>query len=199
MSELEMGRTNRYYKDRGIDSQGLRDRLKACKTSICECIMDFIMNAISSGHDGLAGRFARMMDSRATVSGIPGHRTAITGLKNGLSNAIKAYEDNGCHNGPGGPVPQAARDLLGKKIPTQADWEAEHGRPMPPGEPAMATPSPSPRPTPTRQPLPPDGSTLSWTEWEYWEELTGLTGAALLLWLLWQGTRVYPPRNLIWF
>ncbi|WP_428269654.1 eCIS core domain-containing protein [Haliangium sp.] len=35
-------------------------------------------------------------------------------------------------------------------------------------------------------------------EWEYWEEVTGLTGAALVLYLvLSEGSRLYPPRNLV--
>ncbi|GAB4563836.1 MAG: hypothetical protein Tsb0020_13370 [Haliangiales bacterium] len=35
-------------------------------------------------------------------------------------------------------------------------------------------------------------------EWEYWEEVTGLTGAALLMYLIIsEGSRLYPPRNLL--
>lgn len=37
-----------------------------------------------------------------------------------------------------------------------------------------------------------------WYEWEYWEEVTGLTGAALLIYLIIsEGSRLYPPRNLV--
>ena len=35
-------------------------------------------------------------------------------------------------------------------------------------------------------------------DWEYWEELTGLAGAALVLYLiLSEGSRLFPPRNLV--
>lgn len=35
-------------------------------------------------------------------------------------------------------------------------------------------------------------------DWEYWEETTQLTGAALVLYLIIsEGSRLYPPRNLV--
>jgi len=35
-------------------------------------------------------------------------------------------------------------------------------------------------------------------DWEYWEETTGLTGVALVTYLIIsEGTRLYPPRNLV--
>ncbi|GAB4560911.1 MAG: hypothetical protein Tsb0020_07980 [Haliangiales bacterium] len=64
---------------------------------------------------------------------------------------------------------------------------------------AVPVPEPEPATEPHAQPDKPLGFDHKrlW-EWEYWEEVTGLTGAALLMYLIIsEGSRLYPPRNLL--
>jgi hypothetical protein len=173
MSDIEIGKRNRYYTDRGIKSQSIKDRLKACKTNFCECLREFIENAINEPHGGLRARFERMLAPKSVSSEIERHKVEINAVKRGLSEAIKLYEDNGC---PSGGLPADAKQYLNMPVPTQADWEKINGRPMPEFEPASE----------------------SYFDLKYWEKVTGLTGAALILFLLlWQGSRVIPARNLV--
>ena len=72
-----------------------------------------------------------MLGPNATQAGIPGHATQIQERQDGLQRALDAYGDNGC--GPGGSAYADAQSYVDRAIPTQADWEAVNGRPMPAG------------------------------------------------------------------
>lgn len=108
----------------------LRDKLKYCQTDICTCIGELI-EEFMTGHAGLPERFQRMLGPNATQAGIPGHATQIQERQKGLQQAMEAYDDNGC--GPGGSAYADAQSYVARPIPTQADWEAVNGRPMPAG------------------------------------------------------------------
>jgi hypothetical protein len=59
-------------------------------------------------------------------------------------------------------------------------------------------PVPVPVPVPVDEPVEEPRTERRWYKWRYWEEATGLTGVALLGYLIIsEGSRLYPPRNLI--
>jgi hypothetical protein len=174
MADLQPGQNIRYYTDRGIQSNGLKEKLKKCKTNICECIKEFIENGINNPHGGLRARFARMLDGNAVQSGIASHAAEIDAVKRGVQEAKDLYDNNGC---PSGGLPAETAEYLNKPIPTAADWERANGRPMPLGAQA---------------------SSESWIDWKFWEQVTGLTGGALLTYLIIsEGSRLFPLRNLV--
>lgn len=109
----------------------LRDKLKHCQTDICTCIEELI-EEFMTGHAGLPERFDRMMGPNANQAGIPGHAEQIEGKQRGLAQSLDAFDEHGC--GPGGGAVALADEYVDRPIPTQADWEAEHGRPMPLGD-----------------------------------------------------------------
>jgi hypothetical protein len=169
--------------DAPLQSGALKNHLKYCRENICECISTF-MQKQNGGGSGLAERFARMMGPNAVQTGIPTHVDQIQGRQDAMQEAMRAYEDQGC-GGPGAPqhapVPQGALDNMNRPIPTQEDWEAENGRPMPEGD------------------YQPGQGNNNLDLSEYKEEAAaGLTVGAVL-YGLWQLARLYPPRNLIPF
>lgn len=165
-----------------VQSEALKKQLKGCRENICECISRF-MDRLNSGRSGLAERFDRMMAPNAVQSGIPTHADQISGRQGAMREAMDIYEDQGCGGGGApahAPVPQGALDNMNRPIPTQEDWEAEHGGPMPEGD---------------YQPGQSNNVDLS----KYKEEAAATVTVGAVLYGLWQLARVYPPRNLVPF
>jgi len=99
-----------------------------------------------------------------------GHDIAITQIKNRIRKLMDDFVRNMC--GGGTPIGSDAKQWLNRPNPAPAEWK---GKP--------ATPSSTP---------------MSALDWEYWKKVTGLSGAALALYLLVsEGSRLFPPRNLI--
>ncbi len=111
-----------------VNSSGLKKKLKNCRTTICECIQEFLENGMNDPHHGLPNRFSRMLADNAVSSGIEAHKTQIEAQQRGMQEALRMYDDNGC---PPGGKPARVDEYARMAPPTQADWEAKHGRPMP--------------------------------------------------------------------
>jgi hypothetical protein len=111
-----------------FNSSALKRKLKNCKTSICECLQEFLEEGMNDPHSGLPNRFARMLSPDAVASGVASHAAQIEAQQRGMKEAIQAHEDNGC---PSGGMPARAKEYANKPAPTVADWEALHGSPMP--------------------------------------------------------------------
>jgi len=175
-----------------IKNKRLKAHLRKCRDNVCECLSAYF-DKLNGGGDGMADRFARMMDENAVRTGIETHAQQIDGRQRALKLAKKIYDDQGCGD-PGAPahtsISEEALRNMGRPIPTAEDWEEEHGRPMPEGDyqPGQHKSVQAPEDEPGNSIL----------DWEYWEELTGLTGAALVAYvIISEGSRLFPPRNAI--
>ncbi len=142
---------------------------------ICERIRGQIRKLVFQTKDecGERGLRERMMDQiyGEHGPGTPewhGHDVAITQIKNRIRKLMDDFIDNNCSGGT--PVGVDAKAWINRPNPKPEEWKGK------PGEPTARS---------------------IWN-WEYWEEVTGLTGAALVIYLiLSEGSRLYPPRNLV--
>ena len=127
---------------------------------------------------------------------------------------IRTSRGNCSHPGTGGCSVVLSQALTGYKFGCGAiEWFCEPpgiiryrwagGIPGPVHKPVgkpIQIPVPEPKPDPVVEPAirvvpQPENGVL---DWEYWEEVTGLTGAALIIYLLVsEGSRLFPPRNLV--
>lgn len=97
-----------------------------------------------------------------------GHYTEITELQAGLKNDLTLYAAN-CRKDNDDGNPPIHRDV-DEACNRQIEKPVKHE--------------------------PEDENNIA--DWEYWEEVTGLTGTALVLYLLVsEGSRLFPPRNLV--
>ena len=147
---------------------------------LCKELRDEIMKRVfqQKSETGTRGLVERVRDQiyGANGPGTPGwdgHDQAITSLKNGIKRLLRQFRDNNCPDLL--PIPRNVHDFVDRPNPQPHEWKG---------------PQPAPMVVPT-------DDTSIW-DWEYWEEVTGLTGAALLAYLIIsQGSRLYPPRNLV--
>lgn len=103
--------------------------------------------------------------------GWDGHDQAITQIKNTLRRLLQDFNNNNCPDLT--PIARPVTEVINAPNPSPSDWKGPAQAPMVQTDPSI------------------------W-DWEYWEEATGLTGAALVLLLIvWQGSRLFPPRNLV--
>jgi hypothetical protein len=144
---------------------------------ICDAIRDLIRKLVFQKKDdtGVRGLRERIIDQIYGKHGPgtkewEGHDIAITQIKNQIANLMEEYIKNNC-GGPGGlsPVGADAKYWINRPNPTPDEWKGAKAE-----------------------------SQSSVLDWEYWEKLTGLTGIALVIYLLIsEGSRVFPPRNLV--
>ena len=145
---------------------------------LCKDLRDEIMKRVfqRKSETGTRGLVERIRDQiygaqNPTTSGWDGHDQAITSLKNGIKRLLRHHRDNDCRDRL--PVPRNVYDLVNQPNPQPQDWKGPAISPM----------------------VEPEDSI--W-DWGYWEKVTGLTGAALLAYLIIsEGSRLYPPRNLV--
>lgn len=98
-----------------------------------------------------------------------GHDIAITQLKNQIKKLMDDFKDNNCFGGT--PIGQDAKVWIERPNPTPDEWKGQVTSPT------------------TNQ---------SVIDWAYWEKVTGLSGLALALYLIVsEGSRLFPPRNLV--
>ncbi|MGN6526036.1 MAG: hypothetical protein ACTHL8_06575 [Burkholderiaceae bacterium] len=146
----------------------------------CETIRDQIRSIVFQTKDecGERGLRERFMDqiygsSGPGTAGWDGHDIAITQLKNRIRKLIKDYNDKGCGNDGGTPIGADAAAWFNRPNPKPSEWK---------GGPAPTSSSTS----------------RSILDWDHWKEATGLSGGALALYLIVsEGSRLFPPRNLI--
>lgn len=142
---------------------------------ICERIRGQIRKLVFQTKEecGERGLRERMMDQiyGKHGPGTPeweGHDIAITQIKNRIRKLMDDFIDNNCSGGS--PVGVDAKQWINRPNPKPEEWKGG------PAEPA----------------------TRSIWDWEYWEEVTGLAGGALVLYLIIsEGSRLFPPRNLV--
>ena len=100
-----------------------------------------------------------------------GHDQAITQIRNTLRRLLRDFNNNNCPDLT--PIARPVTEIINMPNPSPAEWKGPTASNMQVDEPGI------------------------W-DWEYWEEATGLTGLALVLLLVvWQGSRLFPPRNLV--
>lgn len=110
------------------------------------------------------------------------------------SKTGQPYEKTGDKNGWLGHVQQ-----INQQYTMLLNCQAYYLMHEPPCCDAQPIPDYYPYPLPEWKPEPyEEPSSKSVFDWKYWEELTGLTGTALLLYLLLsEGSRLFPPRNVV--
>ncbi len=155
-------------------SGSLRTALKNCQTNICECLADFIKSMLEGG-DGMISRWDNMTNQFASLDKMDGHWTQFDGRQRQARAAKDIYDDSGCGGGAYALHPRLEEFLAKTKEGALAEYRQRWGTAMP----AQAAAD-------------------SVFDWEYWKRVTGLTGGALVLYLIFsEGSRLYPPRNLV--
>lgn len=140
----------------------------------CERIRAKIRKLVFQTKDdcGVRGLIERIMDQIYGKNGPgttewTGHDIAITQLKNQIKKLMDDFKDNNCFGGT--PIGQDAKIWIERPNPTPEEWKGQG-----------------------------PATKRSVTDWAYWEEVTGLSGLALVLYLLVsEGSRFFPPRNLV--
>jgi hypothetical protein len=128
------------------------------------------------GTHGLRHRFREQVAAGAQGPGTKAwatHDQAIRNQQSGLRNRLNEYDTRGCDDQGRGPgLPADARSWATRPRPTASQWK--HNNPQ------NAAPAPS------------DDMLKKMSE------ITGLTGAALVIYLIIsEGSRLFPPRNLV--
>ncbi len=145
---------------------------------ICENLRSKIRKLVFQTKEecGVRGLVERIMDQINGKNGPgtkewAGHVEAIDNLKKQIKRLMEDFTDNKC--GGKTPIGADAKEWINRPNPKPSEWK---------GTPAAPTTSTKSSPI----------------DWEYWEKVTGLTGGALVLYLLVsEGSRLFPPRNLI--
>jgi hypothetical protein len=154
--------------------KSLRDALKTCRTSLCQCLAEFI-DKMMEGGDGLIQRWDNMTNQYASQDKIAGHWVQVEGRQRRIKEAKDLYDNNGCGGGNHALHPRMDELLDKRESDAMPEFKRRWGTDMP----ASAVVS-------------------SPTDWEWWKKATGLTGGALLLYIiLSEGSRIIPWRNAI--
>jgi hypothetical protein len=155
-------------------TKALRDALKKCQTNICECLADFIKSQLEGG-DGMIDRWDNMTNQFASRDKLDGHWAQFEGRQRQVQKAKDLYNNSGCGGGAHALHPRMDEFLDKTKEDTFSAYQQRWGTAMPQ-----------------------QAASDSVWDWEYWKRVTGLTGGALVLYLIVsEGSRLYPPRNLV--
>jgi len=142
---------------------------------ICERIRGQIRKLVFQTKDecGERGLKERIMDQIYGDHGPEtpewdGHDMQITERKSQIRKLIEDFKNNNCFDGT--PIGADAKYWIEYPNPQPEQWKGK----------------------------PTDTANMSILDWKYWEAATGLSGAALVLYLIAsEGSRLYPPRNLV--
>jgi len=116
-------------------SRSVRKTLRKCQGDICTCLLERIeqlafapTKEAGGGTQGLQQRFAQQVAKGAQGPGTPSwvnHEKAIKEQKKALEDHLEEHRRQGCGGGSGVVITEA-RALVGRPLPTEAEWEANN-------------------------------------------------------------------------
>ncbi|MBP2540825.1 MULTISPECIES: hypothetical protein [Agrobacterium] len=138
---------------------------------VCEELRRIVRRLVfqKKSETGTRGLAERIMDQlNGTRAGWAGHDEAITNLKRQIAKVMKDFSDNNC--GDKAPIGNDAKQWINRPNPTIDELKFD--------APAAEEPG--------------------WFSMDHMAKVTGLTGGALIAYLIIsEGSRLFPPRNLI--